>query len=154
MLTAADVMTTEVFSVPPEAPIHDVAKLMYTKRIGGVPVIDAAKRVIGMISKGDLIRHAQVVGERRRPWWVATFTSTSALAHDYIKTHARIARDVMTQGAITVSATATLAEIAKVLEQHRIKRVPVVEDGEVIGMVTRVDLLQALAAVDAASAAS
>src|SRR5712691_6463293 len=96
MLTAADIMTPDVFGVPPEASVRDVAKLMYTKRIDGVPVIDGEKRVIGIVSDRDLIRHAEVVGEQRRPWWLAAFTSTSALANDYIKTHGRIARDVMT----------------------------------------------------------
>ncbi len=92
MLTAADVMTTKVVSVTPQTPIRDVAKLMCAKRIGGVPVIDQEKRVIGIVSEGDLIRHAKVIGEQRRSAWLATFASANALAHDYIKTHGQARR--------------------------------------------------------------
>src|SRR5260370_19573410 len=77
MLTAADVMTTKVVSVTPQTPVRDIAKLMCTKRISGVPVIDEQKRVIGIVSEGDLIRHADVIGEQRRPWWLTTFTSAT-----------------------------------------------------------------------------
>src|SRR5258708_2351516 len=75
MLTAADVMTTNVISVTPETPIREVAKLMHSNRISGVPVIDREKHVIGIVSEGDLIRHAEVVGEQRQSWWLAAFTS-------------------------------------------------------------------------------
>src|SRR6266540_4024894 len=96
MLTAADVMTIKVVSVTLQTPIRDIAKLMCTKRISGVPVIDEEKRVIGIVSEGDLIRHADIVGEQHRPWWLAAFTSATTQAHDYIKTHGHMARDVMT----------------------------------------------------------
>ncbi len=154
MLTAADVMTTDVISVAPETPVCDVAKLMYTRRISGVPVIDREKRVIGIVSEGDLIRHAAILGEQHRSWWAAAFTSKSALAHDYIKTHGHIAGEVMTSDVITVAATVSLAEIAKILEQHRIKRVPVIEDGKLVGIVTRGNLLQALATANVVKPAS
>ena len=153
MLTAADVMTTKVVSVTPQTPIRDIAKLMCAKRISGVPVIDQEKRVIGIVSEGDLIRHAKVIGEQRRSSWLAAFTSANALAHDYIKTHGRIARDVMTAGVTTIATTAPLAEIAKLLEQHRIKRVPVVESGKLVGIVARGDLLRSLATANDAKPA-
>ncbi len=110
MLTAADVMTTDVMSVTPDTPVRDVAKPMYTRRISGVPVIDRDKRVIGIVSEGDLIRHVEVVGEQRRPWWLAAFASASALAHDYVKTHGHIARELMSAPVITVAPAAWLAD--------------------------------------------
>lgn len=154
MLTAADVMTTDVISVASQTPVCEIAKLMITRRISGVPVIDREKRVIGIVSEGDLIRHAEVAGEQHRSWWLSALTRADTLAHNYVKTHGRIAGDVMTAPAITVAPTASLAECAKILEQHGIKRVPVVEDGKLIGIVTRGCLLQALATVDVAKAAA
>ncbi len=152
MLTVADVMTTEVFSVTPETPIRDVARLIYTKRISGVPVIDREQHVIGIVGEGDLIEHAKVIGEQRRPGWLAAFTGANALARDYVKTHGHIAGEVMAAPVITVAPAASLAECARIMKQHRIKRVLVVENGNLVGIVTRGDLLQALATADATPA--
>jgi CBS domain-containing protein len=154
MLIASDVMTTEVITVTAETPIHDIATLLQTKRISGVPVVTADKAVIGVVSEGDLITHAEVVGERRRSWWLRLFEDQSALASAYAKTHGRVARDVMTSYVITVPPESTLAEIAKILEHNRIKRVPVVRDGKLVGIVTRGNLLQALATIDVSQPAS
>ena len=149
MLRAADVMTTEVFSVAPDTPIRDVARLMSTKHISGVPVIDRERRIVGIVSEGDLIRHAALVGEQRPSWWSTAFTSASALAHDYVKTHGRTAAEVMTAPVITVALTDSVAQCANILDQYRLKRVLVVENGSLVGIVTRSDLLKALATADA-----
>src|SRR5215218_2226242 len=128
MLTAADVMTTEVVSVEPDTPVRDIAELLYTRRISGVPVVEH-DRVIGIVSEGDLIGHVAAIGEPRRSWWLSLFTNESLSARDYAKTHGRTARDVMTASVISVEEPATLAEIARLVERHRIKRVPVLRDG-------------------------
>src|SRR5215216_6778502 len=148
MLTAADVMTTDVITVTPETPVPDIAKLLYTRRISGVPVVDPNKAVIGLVSEGDLMKHADAIGEQRRSWWLTLIAGESTLAHDYVKIHGRHAKDVMTSDVITVMPTASLAEIAKTLERHRIKRAPVVQDGRLVGIVTRSNLLQDLATTD------
>lgn len=109
MLTAADVMTTDVVSIDPEKPVRNIAELLRTRRISGVPVVDADGVVIGIVSEGDLIGHAAIVGERRRSWWLSLFADESVSARDYIKTHGRTAREVMTTNVITVEETATLA---------------------------------------------
>jgi CBS domain-containing protein len=148
MLTAADVMTTKVITVAPETPVREIARLLHGGRISGVPVVDGAGKVVGIVSEGDLIGHAGAIGEQRRSWWLTLFSGDETLARDYAKAHGRTAADVMTTRVITVPATASLAEIAAELERHRIKRVPVVSDGRLVGIVTRSNLLQALATAD------
>ena len=148
MLTAADVMTTNVISVPPETPVEDIAKILYNNRISGLPVVDRNGALVGVVSEGDLITHVEAVGEKRRSWWLTLFSGENALARDYVKAHGRTARDVMTARVISVNETTPLADIAMLLERHRIKRVPVLRDGKLAGIVTRSNLLQALATAD------
>ncbi len=145
MLTAADIMTRDVVTVTPDTSVRAIAQLLCTRHISGVPVVDREKRVIGIVGEGDLLGHAEVAGERRRSWWLNAFVNSNALARDYIKTHGRVAADVMTPTVITVASAASIAEIARILERHRIKRVPVVDGGKLVGIVARGDLLQALA---------
>jgi CBS domain-containing protein len=147
MLTAADVMTTDVVSVGPDTLVRDIAQLLYTRRISGVPVVEQGA-VIGIVSEGDLIGHAAAIGEQRHSWWLSAFMNDSLSARNYTKTHGRTAGDVMTTNVVTVEETATLAEIAKTLERHRIKRVPVVRHGKLVGIVTRGNLLRGLATLD------
>jgi len=153
MLTAADVMTADVVSVEPDTPVQDIAQLLYTRRISGVPVVENGS-VVGIVSEGDLFGHAAAIGEQRRSWWLSLFSEESLSARDYAKTHGRTARDVMTATVVSVDETATLAEIAKALERHRIKRVPVVRNGKLVGIVTRGNLLQGLATLKPEPAAS
>ena len=148
MLTAADVMTSTVVTASPEASVPEVARLLQEHRISGVPVVDAGGTVIGIVSEGDLIGHAGAIGEQRRSWWLRLFTTEDAMVRDYAKTHARTALEVMTSEVITVPETACLADIARRMDKHGIKRVPVLRDGRLVGIVSRGNLLQALAATD------
>lgn len=145
-MRAADVMTTNVCVASPEAPIHEIAREMWDRRISAVPVVDDEDRVLGVVSEGDLVRRAEL-GTDRRSWWLDLFTSDRSLAGDYVKTHGRTARDVMTKPAVTVAEDVDLAEIARLLETKRIKRVPVVRDGKLVGIVSRADIVRALVAV-------
>ena len=154
MLTAADVMTATVVTVSPETPVPEVARLLQQHRISGVPVVDGGGKVVGIVSEGDLIGHADAIGEQRRSWWLRLITGEDTLARDYAKTHARTATDVMTSRVVTVPETASLADIARQMERHGIKRVPVVRDGRLLGIVSRSNLLQALAATDVSKDAS
>jgi len=148
MLTAADVMTTDVIAVPPDATVRDIATLLRSKRISGVPVVDAAGGILGIVTEGDLVLREAIAGEHHRSWWLSLFDDPNVIARDYAKTHGRVAKDVMTTPVISVGPATTLSEIAKTLERHRIKRVPVVKDNKLVGIVSRSNLLQALAAAD------
>lgn len=151
-MRAMDVMTTNVITVGPETPVQEVAKLLSERSISGVPVVDAGNRLVGIVSEGDLLHRVETgterrVQRRRRSWWLDRFESEEELARDYVKSHGRTAEDVMTREVATVSDTTDLAEIANLLETKRIKRVPVVRDGKLVGIVSRANLVRALAAV-------
>jgi len=148
MLTAADVMATAVIAVRPETSIHEIAKLLCDHHISGVPVIDDEERLVGIVSEGDLIGHAQLAGEQRRSWWQTFLSGPMVLAQHYAKSHGRTASDVMTKEVVTVLETTSIADTARALEQHRIKRVPVLRNGRLVGIVTRSNLLQVLAIAD------
>src|SRR5215467_4599247 len=143
MLVAADVMTTDVITVTPETTVRDIATLLHSKRISGVPVVDAAGRILGIVTEGDLVLREAIAGEHHRSWWLSLFDDPNVIARDYAKTHGRVAKDVMTTPVISVGPATTLSEIAKTLERHRIKRVPVVHDNKLLGIVSRSNLLQA-----------
>src|SRR5689334_13285860 len=114
-MRAADVMTTNVVVASPEAPIREIAHEMWERRISAVPVVDDEDHVLGVVSEGDLVRRAEL-GTDRRSWWLDLVSSERSLASDYVKTHGRNARDVMTRPAITVEESTDLGEIARLLE--------------------------------------
>jgi CBS domain-containing protein len=144
-MRATDIMTSEVITVDEEASVQQVAKLLAERGISAVPVVDGENRVIGMVSEGDLLHRAETGTERRRSWWLDMMSSTNKLAGDYIKSHSGKVKDVMTRDVISVADTTPVADIAVLLETNRIKRVPVVRDGKLIGIVSRANLVRALA---------
>ena len=144
-MQAQDVMTKEVVAVAPETPVVDVARLLARRRISGAPVTDAQGRLLGIVSEGDLIRRLEEDEGGRRSWWLDLLASPEDRAERYVKAHGRTAQDVMTRRPLTVGEDAPLAAIARLLEEHHVKRVPVVREGKVVGIVSRADLLRALA---------
>jgi CBS domain-containing protein len=144
---ASDVMTSNVISVTPEMTVREVARIFVDNGISGAPVLDPDGRVAGMISEGDLLRRSEIgTEERTRTSWLDLW-SASHEARDYIKTHAVKVRDVMTAGVVSVQPETPLGEVAGILETRRIKRVPVMKAGRLVGIVSRANLVQALASV-------
>jgi CBS domain-containing protein len=143
-MRAMDVMTSEVITVDEDASVQAVAKLLAERGISAVPVVDRGNRVIGMVSEGDLLHRAETGTERRRSWWLDMMASTNKLAGDYVKSHSVKVTDVMTRDVISVTETTPVADIAVLLETNRIKRVPVVRDGKLVGIVSRANLVRAL----------
>jgi CBS-domain-containing membrane protein len=144
-MQASDVMTTNVITVAPTASVQEVAKLLSDSGISAVPVVDEKQRIVGMVSEGDLLHREEIGTERRRSWWLDLAASTDQFAEDYIKTHARTVQDVMTHDVLSVTAETSVSDIALLLENHRIKRVPVIEAGKLVGIVSRANLMRALA---------
>jgi CBS domain-containing protein len=152
-MRAMDVMTTNVITVGPNTSVQEVATLLSERGISGVPVVDAQDRVVGIVSEGDLLHRVETGTERRvqrrRSWWLDRIGSDEDLARDYVKSHGRTVKDVMTREVISVTDTTELADIATLLETKSIKRVPVVRDGRLVGIVSRANLVRALAAAGA-----
>jgi CBS domain-containing protein len=145
-MQARDIMTTPVVTAELETPVIEIAKRLMERRISAVPVVDADGSVVGIVSEGDLMRWPQSGGQRHTSWWLEMITASQESAREYIKSHGRIARDVMTGNPITVEEDASLEEIATLLEKHRIKRVPVLREGKLVGIVSRANLLQGIVA--------
>jgi CBS domain-containing protein len=156
-MRAMDVMTSEVITVEPTTSVQAVAALLSERGISGVPVVNGNRQVIGIISEGDLLHRAETGTERRterhRPRWFDGVASRE-LARDYVKSHGRTVSDVMTRDVITVSDTTDLADVAMLLETKRIKRVPVIRSGQLVGLISRANLVRALAATKSAPAAA
>jgi CBS domain-containing protein len=140
-----DVMTTTVISVKPEMTVRDAAKVLVDNGISGAPVLDASGGLVGMLSEGDLIHRTELeTTERRRSWWLDRL-SASRDVDDYIKSHGLAVADVMTRDVLSVDETTPLSEVANLMETKHIKRLPVLRDGRVVGVVSRANLVQALA---------
>jgi CBS domain-containing protein len=153
-MKAADVMTTDVVSVSPDMTVDKIAKLFVERRISGVPVVDEGGAVVGMVSEADLLHRRELDTDRRRAWWLEMLTSNSVLAGEYVKSRGRKAADVMARPVISITENAPLADVAELLEARRIKRVPVVRNGKLVGIVTRANLIQGLASTGRPEAAA
>ncbi|HTV90241.1 MAG TPA: CBS domain-containing protein [Stellaceae bacterium] len=155
-MQAHDLMTTDVVTASPETPVRDIARLLLEHRISAVPVVDASGIVVGMVSEGDLIGRSEDERTARRDWWLALLAEGGQLNPDFLaslRNDSRTVRDVMTAPVIRVTAATEMAEIAAVLSQYHIKRVPVVSDGKLVGIVSRADLLRGITRNEAGRAA-
>ncbi len=145
-MQARDVMVSPVHTVKTDALIQDVAKLFLERRISAAPVVDDEGNLVGIISEGDLLHRAEIGTGRRHSWWLSLIADHQVFAAEYIKEHAQHVRDVMTRNVITAAPDTPLDAVAAVLEKNAIKRVPIVENGQLVGVVSRANLIQALAA--------
>jgi len=143
-MQAKDIMTVNVISVSEETPVHEIVSLLLKYRISAVPVIDGARKVVGIVSEGDLLRGEGTSRARvHHPWWLEAVFVGQTVAYD--KARGARASVVMTRNVITVDEDTPLNEIAELLERHHVKRVPVLKDGKLAGIVSRANLLHGLA---------
>jgi CBS domain-containing protein len=144
-MRAADVMTHRVTTTTPEATVTEAARVMLEHRISGLPVVDSDGRIVGMVTEGDLLRRSETGTERKRPRWLEFLLGPGRLAGEYVHTHGRKVREVMTRKVVTVDSWTSLEYLVGLMEKYRIKRLPVVERGRIVGIVSRANLLSALA---------
>jgi CBS domain-containing protein len=142
-----DVMTKHVISVEPTDTIARAIRLMLQERISGLPVIDAAGKLVGIVTEGDFLRRAETGTQRRRPRWLEFLAGPGRMADEYVHTHARKVSEVMTVEPATVTEETALADAVALMEKRRIKRLPVVKGQKVIGIISRANLLHALASL-------
>jgi CBS domain-containing protein len=144
-MKAADVMVSNVITVGVNASIGEVAGTLLNNHISGAPVVDEKGELAGIVSEGDLMRRPEIGTSKRHSWWLELVSNKWASATEYIKSHSRKVADVMTRDVITAKPDTPLGDIAAMLERNRIKRVPIVEGGKLVGLVSRANILQALA---------
>jgi CBS domain-containing protein len=143
---AQDIMTRDVVTVGPDTSIPEIATILVKKHISGVPVLTDRGEIIGMVSQSDLLHRVEIgtEGETRRMSWFRNLADANALAREYAKAHGLKARDVMSRYVISVHGDTALTDVADILDRHGIKRVPVVQAGRLVGIITRGDLIRAL----------
>ncbi len=151
-MRARDIMTVPAICVTPDTKLVTIVDLMLKHRISAVPVVDLEGDIVGIVSEGDLMRRKELGIPPERSWWLRALGGKAMLADEFVKAHATVASELMTRDVIVIGEDMLLPEIAKLLARRRIKRVPVVSEGRVVGVVSRANLLQALS-LDIASAA-
>jgi CBS domain-containing protein len=143
-MKASDVMTGKVVTIDPDSSLSDMIHLMLDRRISGLPVVTKEGKLIGMVTEGDCLRRSETGTEKKRSFWRDLLTGSETLATEYIRSHGRKVSEVMSQDPITVSPDTDLNEVIHLMEKNQVKRVPVVKDGAIVGIVSRANLLQAL----------
>ena len=145
MLTAKDVMNSDVVSIELDSTVGEAAELLIRHGISAVPVVHKGK-LVGIVSDGDLLRRHEIgITDQPRSWWIRLVTENATLANEYIKTHSVHIGDVMSKNVITVTENTSINEIANLFKRHNIKRVPVLRNEHMIGIVSRTNLVEALA---------
>ena len=143
-MNAGEVMSHNPIAVPAEAGLAEVLRLMFDHRISGLPVVDGKAGLVGILTEGDLLRRSEIGTAGLRSGWLDLLMTTGRLASDYVRTHTRRVDEIMTRDVVSVAEDTPLTEVVRLMERHRIKRVPVLRDGALIGIVSRADLLGAI----------
>lgn len=146
-MRAHQIMTRPVVSVTPDTTILEAANTMLQKHVSGLPVIDAAGKLVGIVSEGDFIRRAEIGTQRKRGRWLKFILGPGKSASDFVHEHGRKVSEVMTTSPLTVTEDTALAEIVDLMERNNVKRVPVMRGEQVVGIVSRANLLQAVSSL-------
>jgi CBS domain-containing protein len=146
-MEVSDVMTKQVISISPETSVFIAIRLMLQHHISGLPVIDNHAKLVGILSEGDFLRRGEIETERKRSVWLDALLGPADGAADYVHSHGLAVEEVMTRNPITVAENTTLDEVVRLMEDRNVKRLPVLRDGKVIGIVSRANLMRALLSI-------
>lgn len=142
------IMTAPVITIGPIASVFDLANLMVENHISGIPVVGESGKLVGIVTEGDLLRRYELSTEKRYPWWSQILCRESVLTDEYVRARAKTISDIMSADPVTISPNESVGRMVELLEKHAIKRLPVVENGELVGIASRADLIRAFAALN------
>jgi CBS domain-containing protein len=145
-MNVGDIMTQDVISVTPDTTVTEAANLMLKERISGLPVIGASRTLHGIVTEGDFLRRVETGTEKKRPHWMEFLVGANARAGEYVHSHARTVSDVMTRDVSIATEDMPLDMAVDLMERRGVKRLPVVRNGRVVGIIARANLLRALVA--------
>lgn len=143
-MRVAEVMTSPVVGIEPSASIAEAAKLMLSSHFSGLPVVSSDKRLVGVVTEGDFLRRGELGTTRKRPRWLEFIVSEGKQATEYVQTHGRKVEEVMSAEPVTISPDASLEDLVELMTSRKIKRVPVIENDKLVGIVARSDLMRAM----------
>jgi CBS domain-containing protein len=146
-MKASEIMTPRVISVTPDTTITTAIQLMLDSHISGMPVIDGAGKLVGIVTEGDFLRRSETGTGRKRPRWLEFLVGPQTLATDYVREHGRKVNEVMSPDPVTINEDTPLEEVVRIMERRRIKRLPVVRGNTVVGIISRANLMHALASL-------
>jgi CBS domain-containing protein len=144
-MSAHEIMTRDVISIGPLTSILDAANLMLRAHVSGLPVLDESGALVGVVSQSDFLRRSEIGTQRERPVWLQFLIGSSGLAADFVRERGRKVQDVMTRDPVTVQEDTSLDELVRLMEKHHVHRLPVMRDKTLVGIVTRSNLLRAVA---------
>jgi CBS domain-containing protein len=149
-MLASEIMTRDVKTIGPDATINEAIATLLSAHVSGMPVVDAAGRLVGVVSEGDFLHRAEIGAARRKPRWIEFLLGPGDVAEAYVLSHGRKVGEVMTRDVVSVEESTPLTEIGEIMQKRRVKRLPVVSGEHLVGIITRADLLRALSAAFAA----
>jgi CBS-domain-containing membrane protein len=149
-MEAQDVMTRDVVAVGPDTTVGEIAAILVRHRISAVPVVSRDQQLIGIVTQTDLAHRSETGTEKRRKWWLEAFADPDAKAREYVKSHGLKAQDIMSRHVVSVQQGDSLADVANALDGYRVRQVPVVSKGGIVGMISRADIVRKLAEMRAA----
>src|SRR5450756_2020204 len=146
-MRAHQIMTRPVITVTPETKIVEAANTMLQKHVSGLPVVDKAAKLVGIISEGDFIRRSEIGTQRKRGRFLKFILGPGQEAIDFVREHGRKIAEIMTPEPVTIGEDTPLEEIVQLMEKNNVKRLPVTRGNKIVGIVSRSNLLQAVASV-------
>ncbi|MGI9510233.1 MAG: CBS domain-containing protein [Geminicoccaceae bacterium] len=145
MKTAADIMTKTVLTVAPDSLVSKVAGIILEQGVTALPVVDDDRRLLGIVSEGDLVRSAEAMRDTRRSWWLTLLTTSTTDLKEVLGQGDRKVEEVMSRDILLAQESDSLKKLIAMLSRRRIKQLPIVRDGKLVGIVSRIDILRYLA---------
>lgn len=153
-MNVADLMTHLVIAIDPETSLAQAIRLMTRYKVSGLPVVGRNDRVVGMLTEGDLLRRVEIGTVEKPAGWLASFFLSGRVAENYVLSHGRRVQEVMTSDVVTIAGDASLSDAARMMQHHRVKRLPVVRNGRLCGIISRADLVRRVGEVLSAAPVS